>query len=199
MKRLRNGYKYLFFLLSTSIFSFSYDDLNISQYSHVIKEIENGKIFVNLERNTNQFGNVVVIGILNEDIKKSWQILNQENVYADVIYSKILEKNSEFLIKEKKFDYPWPFKDRITIIKEKIKDELYAKEWVEIGGEIPINRGAIRLFPYNGKTIMIFKISFNPGVGIIPDWIVEQGMKFHAPKIISDVRNRLKDSIGKKT
>lgn len=181
----------LIFLLSLLNIHFSFRDLNINDYRDKLKELETGKIHTNLERVNHSLGIITVIGIINSDIQTIWKYINSENqyIYPDILQKAIIKKNGNYYVKKSLLDFPWPLSNRWTIYEEIIDDKEYGKEWKEIGGDIKINRGAIKLIPYQkNSTIMIFKLSFDPGLALVPEWAIEIGMKYKAPSIIERIR-----------
>ncbi len=186
---------YLIFILSTLYLHFSFRDLNVNDYKDKILELEKGKIYTNLERINHNLGNVTIVGIIHGDIQSVWKIVNSDSkyVYPDILDKAILKKSGNYYIKKSLLDFPWPLSNRWTVYEEIIDDKEFGKEWKEIGGDIRINRGAIKLIPYkNNSTIMIFKLSFDPGLPFVPEWAIEMGMKYKAPSIIERVRYCLK-------
>ncbi|MFN3604405.1 MAG: hypothetical protein ACK4UJ_06825 [Leptonema sp. (in: bacteria)] len=183
----------LLFFINYYIYSIDFKELTIENYSHILPEVEKGNIFKILEKTSENHGYITVIGIINEKPDKVWVILQDPNkkMYKDILENHILYKKENYYIKKKLIDFPFPFDDRWTIIEENIYDHLYSKQWKEKGGDIKINRGAIRLFPYKGKTLMIFKASFDPGLPFVPEWIIQWGLRIKAPMIINQVRNRI--------
>jgi len=185
----------LILLLSFSLWGFSYRELQISDYQDIILEIEKGKIYTNLEKIHNTLGVVTVIGKIDASIEIVWKLIQSDNdkIYPDILEKQILNQEGNRIIKKSLLNFPWPLSDRWTVYDEEINEKIFAKEWKEIGGDIKINRGAIRLFPYrNNSTIMIFKLSFDPGLKFVPEWAIELGMKYKAPSIIDRIRYCLK-------
>jgi hypothetical protein len=184
-----------FLLVSFPLWGFSYQELKLNDYQEILPLIETGKIYANLQKVNDNLGIVTVIGKIDTNINEVWRLVQSDNkkIYPDILEEHILKQEGKKVIKKALLNFPWPLSDRWTIYEEKIDDKLFAKEWKEIGGDIKTNRGAIRLFNYkNNTTIMVYKLSFDPGLAFIPEWAIELGMKYKAPSIIERVRYCLK-------
>ncbi|GIW23688.1 MAG: hypothetical protein KatS3mg068_2695 [Candidatus Sericytochromatia bacterium] len=181
--------------IALPIWSFSYQELRLESYKNILPIIEDGTIYTNLKKINSNLGIITVIGKIDANIDYVWKLLNSDNkqIYPDILEKHILEKKGNLYVKKSLLNFPWPLSDRWTIIKEIIDPVNYGKEWIEIGGDIKVNRGAVRLFPYkNNTTIMVFKLSFDPGLSFIPEWAIEMGMKSKAPSIIERIRYCIK-------
>lgn len=185
---------FLFIIINIKIYSIDYRELTLEKYSNILDQLEKEKIYTNLEKKTENHAYITVIGIINEDPKNVWETINNsKQVYPDVLEDIIVFQRGNYYIKKKLLNFPFPFSDRWTVIEEYIYDDLFSKEWKEKEGDIKINRGAIRLFPYKNKTLMIFKVSFDPGLKFVPQWAIEFGMKYKAPTLIENVRKFIRN------
>ncbi len=183
---------YIFFI-NLNLYSINYKELTLEAYSSVLSDIEKKEIYIELQKTSDNHAYITVIGIINEKPKKVWEVMHdpKKKIYSDILESYVMYQKDNYYIKKKLLDFPFPLRDRWTIIEENIFDDLYAKQWKEIGGEIKINSGAIRLFDYKGKTLMIFKSSFDPGLSFVPQWAIQYGMKIKAPTIIRKIKENL--------
>jgi hypothetical protein len=172
------------------LWSFSFKEITLEEYKLILPMIEQGKIYTNLEKVDNTLGIITVIGKIDANIDYVWKLVMSDNkkIYPDILEKYILKEEENFYIKRSLLNFPWPIRDRWTIYKEIIDKNIYGKEWIEVGGDIKVNRGAVRLFSYKNNTIMIFKLSFDPGLSFVPEWAIEWGMKIKAPSIIERIR-----------
>ncbi len=185
----------LFFFISLIFLKFSYNDLNLEDFQSLIPELKSNKIFTNLEKINNNKGVITVAGIIHANINDVWNfITNEDRIHKDILEKYILKDKGNTKVKKVLLNFPWPLHDRWTIYEENINSQLYGKEWKEIGGDIPINRGAIRLFKLDVyKTLMIYKSSLDPGLDYVPQWAIDIGMKYYAPSIIKRVQDYFKE------
>ncbi|HBS04786.1 MAG TPA: hypothetical protein DEA96_07475, partial [Leptospiraceae bacterium] len=82
-----------------------------------------------------------------------------------------------------------PLEDRWSLNETRFYPSQYAISWKRIDGSIKVNEGAWRLHPYRNGTLMIYRVRFDPGLSLVPDWLVEYGMEQEAPSIIKNVRS----------
>lgn len=184
----------LIVIINIQIYSIDYRELTLEKYSKILGHLNDEKIYTNLEKKSENHAYITVIGIIDEAPKNVWKIINHsKQIYPDVLEDIIVFQKGNYYIKKKLLNFPFPFSDRWTVIEEYIYDELFSKEWKEKEGDIKINRGAIRLYPFNNKTLMIFKVSFDPGLKFVPEWVIEFGMKYKAPTLIDNIRKFIKD------
>tara|TARA_B100002051_G_scaffold10356_1_gene8781 strand:+ start:39813 stop:40346 length:534 start_codon:yes stop_codon:yes gene_type:complete len=106
-------------------------------------------------------------------VKKNEQRYRQGNLYH--FYSELA--------------FPWPLEDRWSLNETRFYPSQYAISWKRIDGSIKVNEGAWRLHPYRNGTLMIYRVRFDPGLSLVPDWLVEYGMEQEAPSIIKNVRS----------
>lgn len=179
--------------INFNLFSIDYKELTIEAFANVLPDIEQKEIYIHLQKTSENHGYVTVIGIINEQPEKVWKVMHDPNkkIYSDILENHVVYHKDTYYIKKKLIDLPFPLKDRWTVIEEFIYDAIFAKQWKEIGGDIRINRGAIRLFPYKGKTLMLFKASFDPGLSFVPEWAIQYGMKIKGPSIITKIKENL--------
>ncbi len=196
MKNLKNISKILlFFFISSILLNFSYNDLNIEDFQSLIPELKNNKIYTNLEKINNNTGVITVAGIIHANIGDVWNFITSEDkIHRDILEKYILNDKGNIKVKKALLNFPWPLQDRWTVYEENINPQLYGKEWKEVGGDIPINRGAIRLFKLeDNKTLMIYKSSLDPGLEYVPQWAIDVGMKYYAPSIIKRIQDYFKE------
>lgn len=185
----------LYLFLNGDIWGISYTEIHLQEFSGELTRMKQGKIYKHLEKKSDSLGTITVAGIIEAPVDVVWKTINTDDreLYPDMLKQEVTVINRQEFIKKTLLDYPWPFSDRWTIYREKIDEKLYGKEWFEIGGDVKINRGAVRLFALeDNSTLMVFKNTFDPGIGAVPDWVIETGMEIIAPRVITRVREYLK-------
>ncbi|MCS7204913.1 MAG: hypothetical protein NZ853_04390 [Leptospiraceae bacterium] len=188
---------FLFICWNSFLLGISYEEIQYSQFQSLILMIGKDKIYTHLEKKSQSLGIVTVVGVIRAPIDVVWRTINSDDkkLYPEFLYKEVKKISENILVKKALLDFPWPFENRWTIYREKLDPKIYAKEWYEIGGDIKVNRGAVRLFSLNPEeTVMVFKSQFDPGIGIVPIWAIEMGMKYKAPSIIQKIRDYLKNN-----
>ncbi|MEQ8353129.1 MAG: SRPBCC family protein [Leptospiraceae bacterium] len=85
--------------------------------------------------------------------------------------------------------FPWPLEDRWSLNETRFFPSKHAISWKRIDGSIKVNEGAWRLHPHGQGALMIYRVRFDPGLSLVPDWLIEYGMETEAPAIIQNVRS----------
>ena len=149
-------------------------------------------IYTHLDRTGQTVGIVTVIGHIRANPDKVYAALTNPKLTSELFPN--LKKN-ELRRKEgdryyfySVLDFPWPMDDRWSLNETRYFPDIKGLSWRRTDGSVRVNEGAWRLFPSNEGTLMIYKVRFDPGLSMIPDWLLNYGMEKEAPGIIHSLR-----------
>ncbi len=160
-------------------------------------EIPDGqKIYTSLKRNGQTLGVVTVIGHIQASPEKVYSALTNPELTSE-LFPKLKEnqlkyRKGDLYYYHSVLDFPWPVKDRWSLNETQFYPGIHGLRWKRTEGSIKVNEGAWRLFPSDQGTLMIYQVRFDPGLALVPDWLLNYGMEKEAPGIIHSLRNYFK-------
>lgn len=197
-----------YFLVTLSILTLSstqvraWNDATLEQKAGIsdseFQKIKNGKIHTKLNKKKNEnIGTATIVGIVPHKIEEVWHVLITPQ-YSPELYSGVLENEVRYnggriQHNYSLIDYPWPFSDRWTINKIDFNRDAWEVSWKRIDGTIPINEGHWHLFPMGDKTLILYQLRVDPGIALLPDWVVNYAMKKKAPEVITGLNRFFKN------
>ena len=146
-----------------------------------------------LDRGGDTVGLVTVIGHINATPQQVYAALTDNKlstrIFKSVKENKERYRNGNHARYYSVLDFPWPMDDRWSLNDTVFYPDLLGLRWNRVDGSIKVNEGAWRLFPSDQGTLIIYQVRFDPGLSLVPDWLVEYGMKKEAPGIVYSLRN----------
>ncbi len=146
-----------------------------------------------LVRKGNNLGVVTVVGYIDAKPEEVYQALTNpallHRIFPKVKKNEQRYKNGNLYHFYSVLAFPWPLEDRWSLNETRFFPSKRAISWKRIDGSIKVNEGAWRLHPQGNGTLMIYRVRFDPGLSLVPDWLVEYGMEKEAPSIIKNVRS----------
>lgn len=151
------------------------------------------EIYKDLERKGDSLGVVTVAGYIDATPQQVYKALTNPNLvttlFPSVKKNEQRSRKGDLYVFYSELAFPWPMEDRWSLNETRFFPEMHAIQWNRVDGTIKTNQGAWRLFPRGNKTLMIYRVRFDPGLSLVPAWLVEYGMKTEAPSIIRNVQN----------
>tara|TARA_Y100001937_G_scaffold61180_3_gene83768 strand:+ start:44787 stop:45215 length:429 start_codon:yes stop_codon:yes gene_type:complete len=136
---------------------------------------------------------VTVAGYIDATPQQVYKALTNPNLvttlFPSVKKNEQRSRKGDLYVSYSELAFPWPMEDRWSLNETRFFPEMHAIQWNRVDGTIKTNQGAWRLFPRGNKTLMIYRVRFDPGLSLVPAWLVEYGMKTEAPSIIRNVQN----------
>ena len=157
---------------------------------------EGQKIYTNLKRNGETLGVVTVIGHIQASPEKVYAALTDpaltNELFPKLKENKLKYKKGNLFYYHSVLDFPWPVQDRWSLNETEFFPSIHGLRWRRTDGSIRVNEGAWRLFPSDQGTLMIYQVRFDPGLALVPDWLLNYGMEKEAPGIIHSLRKFFK-------
>lgn len=150
------------------------------------------KIFTDLQRDGQTLGIVTVIGHIPASPDRVYEALTNPDLTHELFpklkKNELRHKKGNLFYYYSVLDFPWPLEDRWSLNETQFYPEIRGLRWRRTEGSIKVNEGAWRLFPSDVGTLMIYRVRFDPGLSMVPDWLLNYGMQKEAPGIIHSLR-----------
>ncbi|MEQ8353152.1 MAG: hypothetical protein RH862_16865 [Leptospiraceae bacterium] len=154
------------------------------------------RIFTHLEKNGKTLGVVTVIGHISASPDRVYAALTNpeltNELFPKLKENKLKYRKGPLYYYHSVLDFPWPVQDRWSLNETRFYPDIRGLRWKRTDGSIKVNEGAWRLFPSEVGTLMIYQVRFDPGLAMIPDWLLNYGMEKEAPGIIHSLRKFFK-------
>lgn len=151
------------------------------------------EVLKSIVKQGDNLGIITVIGRINASPDQVYNALTDssmvEQLFPKVKKNELRSKKGEAHYFYSELVFPFPLQNRWSLNETRFFPDIKAISWRRIDGSIRINDGAWRLYPSGGGTLMIYRVRFDPGLPLVPDWLIEYGMKQEAPSIIYNLRN----------
>lgn len=135
---------------------------------------------------------VLVMGLVQASPERVWQILTDYERYPQFFTNlksmEILEKKGLYEVHRVRLKTPWPFEEKwITsaLIHSADRRSIQIRR---LDGNIKAMEGTWRLVPQGSQTLLVYHIRIDPGIPVVPQWLIDWGSKQAAPDIIQSVR-----------
>lgn len=146
-----------------------------------------------LHKEGNSLGIVTVVGHIKASPQEVYDALINpalvDELFPKMKGNELRYKNGNLHHFYSELIFPWPVQNRWSLNETVFYPEMKAIRWRRIDGTIKVNDGAWRLYPSSQGTLMIYQVKFDPGIALVPDWLIEYGMRTEAPSIIINLRN----------
>lgn len=133
-------------------------------------------------------------GLIRAPIQKVWKTLTDYGNYPRFMpktaTSKIHSRKGNAAIVTMKLDLPFPFKGTWYTNKYTEIPSRYYYEWSMLKGSIKSNSGSWQLIKKGNFTHGTYRVQTNPGVPLIPQWIIDTATKNTIPSIFTAVEKR---------
>ncbi|MCB1169812.1 MAG: SRPBCC family protein [Leptospiraceae bacterium] len=155
------------------------------------------EIHKSIVKKGDNLGLITVIGRINASPDEVYGALTDsskvQQLFPKIKKNEVRMKKGNLYHFYSELVFPFPLQDRWSLNETVFHPGLKAIEWRRIDGSIRVNEGAWRLFPDGEGTLMIYQVRFDPGLPLVPDWLIEYGMKQEAPSIIVNLRSYFKN------
>jgi len=115
-------------------------------------------------------------------------------IYPSVLNSAVERVESDGSeVQRAVFDFPWPFDDRWSLHRAVKSPSTCTLSWQRIDGTLTGNTGSWTLYQSeDGKsTLLYYRVFFDPGLPLVPESLIQYGMKKEAPGIVTHLRRFL--------
>jgi uncharacterized protein YndB with AHSA1/START domain len=161
------------------------------------KSLNQGDVLTHLQRHE-KGGTLTVIGWIEAPPAQVWKALS-ETALQKVIYPSVLSSAVERVqadgseVQRAVFDFPWPFDDRWSLHRAVKSPSTCTLSWERIDGTLTGNTGSWTLYQSeDGKsTLLYYRVFFDPGLPLVPESLIQYGMKKEAPGIVTHLRRFL--------
>lgn len=135
---------------------------------------------------------VLVLGLINASPDKVWQVLTDYERYPKIFNNlksmEILEKKGLYEVHRVRMKTPWPFEERWITSELRHSPDRRQIRIRRLEGNVQEMEGTWTLSPQGQQTLLVYHIQINPGLPVIPQWLIDWGSKQVAPDIIRAVR-----------
>ena len=180
-------------LMPAGILSIEPEELHPDRFPEVP---DGNHIYRNLDRSTGTLGLVTVIGHIPASPDRVYAALTNpalnDELFPKLKDNELIRKEGQLHYYRSVLDFPWPAEDRWSLNQTRFYPELKGLRWKRTDGTIKVNEGAWRLFPSHQGTLMIYQVRFDPGLALVPKWLVNYGMEKEAPEIIHSISRYFK-------
>lgn len=162
-----------------------------------IKAIERGDVVVQL-RDTKEstLKDVRCVGVVDATPERIWSVLVDYEAYRKIfpriLKTEVRTKDGQVEGHYSLLDYPWPFPDRWTLNRITRFEPPRAIDWRRVDGSVKEVVGSWRLYPEGDRTVVVYQVRLDPGVPLVPAWVIDWGSKQVAPEIIRSIRRAVK-------
>ena len=161
------------------------------------QSLNRGDVLTHLQRHE-KGGTLTVIGWIEAPPAQVWKALAntsfQKVIYPSLISSAVLRVEPDGSeVHRAVFDFPWPFDDRWSLHRAVKYPSTCTLSWEREDGTLTGNTGSWTLYQSeDGKsTLLYYRVFFDPGLPLIPESLIQYGMKKEAPGIVTHLRRFL--------
>jgi ribosome-associated toxin RatA of RatAB toxin-antitoxin module len=162
-----------------------------------ISAVKRGEVAVRL-RSTNKASLkfIEAIGYVNAPVENVWHIVTDYGRYPK-IYGGILQSEVKRTEGLKRYlymllDYPWPFQDKWVLCETVQEPQNWTIGLHRVDGSVKEVDGSWHLYPVGSRTMVVYSILFDPGLGFIPPSLLEWGASQAIPTVINGLRSAIK-------
>lgn len=128
--------------------------------------------------------------------QKVWKAITSYSNYRHfmprVSSSKIETRKGNVAIATMKLDVPFPFNGTWYTNRYTENPKAMTVQWKMLKGSLKSNSGGWTLKPQGKGTLATYRVTTDPGVALIPSWVVNQVTKRTVPNIFKGVERRAK-------
>lgn len=160
-------------------------------------QLEQGRVIVQLRpTHRSTMKDVVTIGYVDAPLETVWRVITDYDRYPkmfpSILKSETRKKDGLLEHHYSLLDYPWPFPDRWTLNAIEHHRDRREISWKRIEGTVKELEGSWQLYPEGERTLVVYSARFDPGIPLIPSWVIEWGSTRIAPQTIQNVRQYAK-------
>ena len=157
------------------------------------KQVDAGEVLVSMQRKEgSNTGDVTVIGMIDQPLPRVWATMTNpdimKTIYPGILRAEVRARTGRYEDHYVLLDYPWPLEDRWSVNRTKVHAAVKGYSWFRVEGTVKENKGYWRLFERNNRTVLYYQVRFNPGLAVVPDWVLRFGMKKEAPGVVRHLR-----------
>lgn len=159
--------------------------------------IQQGKLVIRL-RNTlaSTLKDVVIAGHIEASPQRVWDVITDYPSYPKlwprILKSEVRNQQGNAEDHQTLLDYPWPFPNAWVVSRvEHFPDKRFI-QWHRLDGSMKEFTGSWSLFPEGEKTLVIYKTRVDPGIPLVPHWVIDWANAQVAPDVIESIRRHLK-------
>lgn len=161
-----------------------------------ISAVRQGEIVIRLRSTPKaSMKNVEAVGYVNAPVDEVWKLITDYNryshIYSGVRQSEIRHSTGATRQLYLLLDYPWPFQDKWVLCDAVQEPQNWTIDLHRVDGSVKEVEGGWYLYPNGNRTLVVYSIRFDPGLGFIPPWLIEWGSTQAAPIIIKGLRQAL--------
>lgn len=160
-------------------------------------ELQSGKVDVQLiDHGNGKLKEVKATGLIKAPPGKVWQLLTNYGGYRSFmprVSSSTLESRSgNSAVATMKLDLPIPFKGTWYTNRYTENPGAFTFKWNMVKGSIKHNEGSWQLKPHGSHTLAVYTVRTDPGVPLIPKWVVDTATKQTVPSIFEAIRKNVR-------
>lgn len=141
-----------------------------------------------------QLKKVVATGVINAPINKVWQAVTDYPAYSRfmprITYSHLDKRSAHLAVATMKIDLPFPFQGIVYTNKyvETLGPDYKEMEWILLkSNKLKSNNGGWKLRARGSQTLATYTVIIDPGVPLIPKWMIETATKQTIPSVFEAV------------
>lgn len=137
-------------------------------------------------------GEVLVSGHIDAPMVRVWEVLTNHaeypRIFREVRRMSLVRRGIRGPVWRAEVTLPWPLgeqwsEDEVVLLRGK-----WTVNWYHVGGSIRENTGSWRLAPDGPGTTVTYRNRFDPGVALVPGWLVTWAVSQGIPRIVRDLR-----------
>jgi hypothetical protein len=135
---------------------------------------------------------ITCLGYVDAPPKKIWDVILSESdypkIYPNILVCETRYKKGNIAHVYSMLDYPWPLPDKWTLNEMVLDQPHWRIDFKRLAGTTKEVIGAWALYPDGRRTLVSYRVHIDPGLPLVPGWVIELGTKSLAPDIIKGIR-----------
>ncbi|MBM3269580.1 MAG: SRPBCC family protein [Candidatus Sericytochromatia bacterium] len=148
---------------------------------------------VQVAREPGAGGAVTVRGRFAAPVDRVWRVLTDQGAYPrifpEIRSMAYVRAGSRGTVWRAEVALPWPIGDRWSEHEVESRVEAWTVRWRHLAGTLRENSGSwqLRAAP-GGGTLVAYRSRFDPGVPLLPQWLLDWAVTIGIPKVVEDLR-----------
>lgn len=139
---------------------------------------------------------IMAVGMVKASPDAVWRVLtdydNYEKIFTGIKSHETISKQGNTVMNKVVVDSPWPLPDRWTLNKIVHSPDHRTIRFDKVDGEFKAFSGEWRLIPQDKGTLLVYKVQIDPGIPVVPSWLLNLGTKQILPGVIKAVRQHVR-------